>query len=181
MFSLRSPIVWLLLAIVAIAFIGGPHSMSLATDVGVSDADACAAVEGSGPTAIARLNASAFPHASTKSVEVYKLTSNGQDEGAVRIDWARGQASCLDPGASDVPTATMDMSPGAYGIVVAELKHVLETGKTTGHVANWLKLMWPGAVSIHAPDAPGGEGSYKWSLASWAAGVATQHAGGTDA
>lgn len=145
--------------------------LSLATDVGVTDEDACSAVQTAGPEAIQRLEASGFPHPTSDHIETYRLTltSTREVKAIVQIDWANNFAHCL-PISTETPfTVSIDMQEKAYSRLVQELRSVLETGEGTGKWGNYGTIIQFTDVTL-----PDGSSNWKYraSLAWWAAGFA---------
>lgn len=168
-----------LLLLVALVF--SPASVlpaSLATDAGLTDQDVCASVVTAGPHAVDRLEQSGFPRATTGSVEIYRLARHaGGDawttEAQVEIDWAARTARCLPADYAGPADVTFQLKPRAYDALVAELRHVLETGEPSGHVfGNWLVITLWTDVSIHNNEAYAP--AYERTLAKWAAGRLVQ-------
>ena len=159
----------LMLVVVAGFVLVGATTLSLATDAGLTDEDVCREVASQGPEAVRRLEAAGFPRASTSDVEVYRLTRSGTAEAVVRIDWAGDAAACLPLAYDGVVTASVDMTDGAYGVVVGEIREVLRTGELSGHTLGNLIAVWFG-TDITIPENPRYEGTYEWRVARWTAG-----------
>lgn len=155
-----------LLLVGAVVLLVPGNPLSLATDVGLDDTTVCNTVATNGQSAVERLEASGFPHATLDPVEMYALQERDEVKASVRIDWAARQASCTTSGA---PSATFVMTPRAYGVVVGELRTVLETGHTSGHVGGNAIVAWWG-TEVHIPSNPAYESKYERTLAAWAAG-----------
>lgn len=151
-----------------------PQPASLATDVGLQEQDVCTTLASAGAQAVARLNATGFPHPTTSSVEYYRLTRAGAEGGTeaqIRIDWSNQMASCLPAAYGGPVDVDLVMKPHAYDALVGELQHVLHTGHASLLLpANWITITWGTHVEIH--QNPAYEGPYKARLASWAGGAA---------
>ena len=171
MFSPAHLVVYALLGSAGYMYVqsSGGLPLSLATDVGVTDVDACTAVAEYGPMVVPRLEESGFPHATTEPVERYRLTRGGEVEAAIEIRWIEQNAYCV-PLDADLPyTISFDMNPGAYSSLVHELTSVLSTGKPSSDA-------WKNRISIltgtDVVDAQGeSKFGYKAELAAWAAGL----------
>lgn len=157
------------LVIFAGILVGGWGPMSLATDVGLTDEEVCSAVQTEGHHAVRRLKESGFPKASTSPVEIYRLTREGTPEAAVRIDWQNMVAECMPLTYTGPVTADLQMSNGAYRVVVGELRSILTTGTTSGGVLGDQIAVWWG-TSIHIPENEAYGPTYKTTVAKWAAG-----------
>lgn len=147
---------------------GGP--LSLATDVGLDDETVCDAVAATpGQSAVERLEATGFPHASADAREVYDLRKDGTREAIVLINWDSQTAACLPLDYKGPVTATAELDARAYGVLTSEIRHVLETGTLSGHTwGNRWALVW--GTSIDLPQNPTGEWNYRLTLAKWTAG-----------
>lgn len=165
-----------ILPVVAIVLVAGvvlgvaPWPLSLATDVGLTDETVCTAVDQSGPRAITRLQETGFPHASTSSVEVYRMTvAGGEVKAMVRLDWASGTASCLPLDAATPYTASLDLEPRAYHAVVQEIRSVLVDGEapSTSLADKWAIIT---GTSISIPGNEAYESKYEKQALAWAAG-----------
>lgn len=146
-------------------------SLSLATDAGYTDADACAAVQQWGPASVRRLESAGFPHATANPAEIYELQRSGTREAIVYIDWENDAAQCLSLNYPGTGHAVIDMTPRAYGVLVSEIKHTAEHGKPSGHVVGNLFTITFGTTVTVDGDASAGK-QYKRALAWWATGLA---------
>ena len=157
----------------AIVLVAPGGLLSLSTDVGLTDEGVCTSVGRNGAHAVERLQQTGFPHPTLDQVETYTLERDGTPEAAVRIDWPAQRASCvaLDAAAS----ATFSLSERAYGVLVGELRNVLETGHTSDRLLGNAFVVWIG-TEVHIPGNEAFESAYERELAAWAAG---RLAGGT--
>lgn len=171
---LRIALAGVLVVVLAAAFLNSSTPASLAGDVGLRDEDVCAAVAAQpGTDALDRLAATGFPRATIDDVEIYRLLHAGVPQAAVQLDWSTRTATCLPlDQAPPWISAELDLDGAAYGALVEELKHVIETGHPSGHVAgNAWAVWWGGRDGIHIPTNPDYENKYRWELAKWAAGL----------
>lgn len=153
--------------LVLVATFAPSDPLSLATDVGVRDEDACEAVRLAGPAAVERLESSGFPHATLDPVEVYRLVHAGRIEAAVRIDWTGRSAGCV-ASTHELSAAEIHLEDAAYRVLVGELQHVLETGAPSKHPGNAWTLFWGSDVRV--PSNPSYSDRYELELARWSAG-----------
>lgn len=143
--------------------------MSLATDLGYTDEDACAIIEARGATGIQRLKASGFPRPTTGDVEVYRLTRDDAPQLVLRIDWMHEHAQCLPHSYTPKPTVNVDLSERAYNALVGELTRVINGEGLSGNgIGNWLALWWGTDITI--PNHPDSSAAYKRDVTLWAAG-----------
>lgn len=158
---------FLLLAFAGIVF-GDGSPLSLATDVGVTDEDACSAIRTTGPLAVERLESTNFPHATPNDVEVYELQHARTNEVKARIivDWVNNNAACQD---LTTPTpagaVVVRMNDATYASFTSELRHVILTGETSDSWGNYLRILTYTQID-------GAKDWYKMDLAKWAAGIA---------
>lgn len=164
----------IILPVVALVVVGGlalssqSAPLSLASDVGLTEAEVCDAVSATGQQSVQRLLEAGFPHASLDQVETYRLVRMGVVEAVVQIDWTLQAAHCLPLDYDGPATAELHMKPAAYAALVGELKSVLDSGTVSWSVGNWFALTMGSSVII--PQNPEYEAEYERRVALWAAG-----------
>src|SRR5207249_4399449 len=87
----------------------------------------------------------------------------------VEIDWEHHAAACLPTDWTGMPTATIELSHGAYNALVNELRRVLDTGHASSVSFGSYLAVWNG-MTVHIPSDTGHEHAYKMSVAWWAMG-----------
>lgn len=161
-------------AIVASAFLPArSDALSLATDVGITDQELCTLLDQHGRTAVQRLEASGFPHATKNQREVYRLLNDGRTEAVLLVDWGQQRAECLPLTYAGVVDVEVRMTPKAYAAFVGEIRSVIREGSISLHPGNLLPV-WVGTDVV----IPGGVGNlYELKAAAWAAGWLVDNGG----
>lgn len=166
-------VVWAVLGVAAFGLYTSVEDMpaSIATDVGRTDEDACAALRANADWAVARLEASGFPHATGQNVETYRLvrTDTNTVEAAITIHWIDRAAYCAPFDTNSPYTVSFDMNAKAYNALVHELTSVLTTGEmSSDKVTSGGYIVW-GTSITNAEGSP--NNAYRVELAKWAAGM----------
>lgn len=158
-----------LAAVTAAVVVVGTGPLSLLADAGVDEARACARVQQYGAWGVQRLEATGFPRATTRDVEVYRLWAAREEKLALELDWASDAARCLPAGSGAPSTVDLGLTVAEYRAVVDQLLGVMATINASSlDVPSLLAVAW--GVDVHVDGQPDHE--HKRDLVRWVIGRA---------